>query len=68
VARVFRFVDTLGTELHIIKDPQDKLPIPQTKQLISIGQTQMLVELVVLTESGASNVYNIYVRTVPADA
>ena len=67
MARVFRFVDRLGTELHIIKDPQDKLPIPRTEQLISIGQTQMLVESVVLTQSSTPTVYDIYVRIVPAD-
>jgi hypothetical protein len=51
VARVFRFVDRLGTELHIINDPLDKLPIPQIKELISIGQSQMLVESVALAQS-----------------
>jgi hypothetical protein len=67
VARVFRFVDRLGTELHIINDPLDKLPIPQIKQLISIGQSQMLVESVALAQSSTPSVYNIYVQTVSAD-
>jgi hypothetical protein len=65
VARVFRFIDMRGTELHTIKDPQGKLPIPKTNQLISIGQTQMLVESVALNQS--PNVYDVYVRTLPAD-
>lgn len=67
MARVFRFVDKLGTELYIIKDPQDKLPIPQTRQLISIGQTQMLVESVAVNQSSSADVYDVYVRTVAAD-
>jgi len=64
VARVFRFVDTLGTELDIINDPQDKLPIPQSNQLISIGQTQMHVESVAFNQSSLSSVYTVFVRAV----
>jgi hypothetical protein len=56
-----------GTELHIINDPLDKLPIPQIKQLISIGQSQMLVESVALAQSSTPSVYDIYVQAVSAD-
>lgn len=64
MARVFRFVDTLGTELDVINDPQDKLPIPQSDQLISIGQTQMHVESVAFNQSSLSSVYTVFVRAV----
>ena len=67
MARLFRFVDKLGTELHIINDPQDKLPIPQSNQLISIGRTQMHVESVAFNQSSTGSVYIVYVRTVPTD-
>ena len=71
MARLFRFVDKLGTELHVINDPEEKLPIPQTNQLISIGQTHMRVEAVAPSPSAASTahtVFNIRVRIVPADS
>jgi hypothetical protein len=44
VARIFRFVDILGCELHTINDPQDKLPIPEIRQVISIGDGRMRFE------------------------
>jgi hypothetical protein len=46
VARVFKFVDVSGCELHIITDSEDKLPIPANAQVISIGPITMRVESV----------------------
>jgi len=46
MARVFKFVDLLGHELHTITDPEDKLPIPANAQEISIGPVTMRVESV----------------------
>jgi len=68
VARIFRFVDILGCELHTINDPQDKLPIPEIRQVISIGRSSMRVESVTLnpTASSTPSVYKVRVRTVPA--
>ena len=67
VPRVFRFVDILERELHMIDDPEDKLPVPRTTQVISIGLTRMQVESVKLsrTDSGAPSVYDVRVRVVP---
>jgi len=48
VARVFKFVDLLGRELHTITDPEDKLPIPVNTQEISIGPVTMRVESVTI--------------------
>ena len=66
--RVFRFVDILGCEIHTIKDPEDKLPIPEIRQVISIGSSRMRVASVVRqrTDSPASSVYDVRVRLVPA--
>ena len=68
MARLFRFVDILGCELHTINDPHDKLPIPEIRQVISIGCSSMRVESVTLnpTVSNIPSVYNVRVRTVPA--
>jgi hypothetical protein len=66
--RVFRFVDILGCELHTINDPEDKLPIPQTRQIISIGLSSMLVQSVSVersVSSGRPSVYIISVRELP---
>ena len=66
--RIFRFVDILDGELHTISDPDDKLPIPQSLQLISIGSSRMQVESVRLspTDSSEPTVYKVRVRSVPA--
>jgi hypothetical protein len=66
--RVFRFVDVLGCELHTINDPEDKLPVPQTRQIISIGLSTMLVQSVSVERTGSSgrpSVYIVSVREVP---
>ena len=46
MARVFTFVDTKGVEIHSISDPEDKLPIPEPAQVVSIGASRMWVESV----------------------
>ena len=66
MARVFRFVDASGRELHTINDPQEKLPVPETSQVISIGRSRMQVESVTLTTSNTGSVYYVRVWTVPA--
>jgi len=68
VARIFRFVDILGFELHSINDPEDKLPIPEIRQVISIGRSRMQVESVTLNRSTSStpSVYYVRVRAAPA--
>jgi hypothetical protein len=67
VARIFRFVDSLGCELHTINDPEDKLPVPEITQVISIGRNRMLVEAVTLhAASSTPRVYSVCVWTVPA--
>jgi len=68
--RVFRFVDLLGCELHTINDPEDKLPVPQTRQIISIGLSTMLVQCVSVERAGSSgrpSVYIVSVREVPTE-
>jgi len=64
VARVFKFIDILGCELHTINDPEDKLPIPAIRQVISIGPSRMRVESVTLSSINPT-VYTVRVRSVP---
>jgi hypothetical protein len=70
VARVFRFVDILGCEIHTISDPEELLPIPEILQVITIGTSRMRVESVVLkrADSTGPSVYSVRVRLVPAVA
>lgn len=67
--RVFKFVDLLGYELHTINDPEDKLPVPQITQVISIGISTMRVESVVFkrTDSSALSVYYVRVSDTSAN-
>ena len=64
MARVFKFIDVSGCEIHTVQDPDDKLPIPTSKQVISIGSSRMQVESVTtLGDSEAFSVYFVRVRT-----
>jgi hypothetical protein len=66
VVRVFTFVDTSGVEIHSITDPDDKLPIPEATQIVSIGASKMWVESVTPQHTGSPSVYRVRVWTVPA--
>jgi hypothetical protein len=64
VARVFKFIDVSGCEIHTIEDPDDKLPVPTSKQVISIGSSRMQVESVTTVgNSEKCSVYFVRVRT-----
>lgn len=67
MARVFKFLDVLGWELHTIDDPEDRLPIPQIGQVISIGLSRMQIESVTLnhTASTTRGVYSVRVWQLP---
>ena len=67
MARVFRFVDNLGCELHTINDPEDKLPIPQFRQVVSIGGDRMWVESVTPSPNASNTrcTYLIQVHMIP---
>jgi hypothetical protein len=64
VARIFKFVDTLGYELHTVNDPEEMLPIRVNEQEISIGNSRMLVESVTVssTSESASSVCLVHVQ------
>ena len=67
MARVFAFVDSKGVELHSISDPEDKLPIPEATQIVSIGASRMLVESVTPHHTVDSpSVYRVRVWTLAA--
>ncbi len=62
MARVFKFVDISGCELHTINDPEDQLPIPLNKQEICIGPSEMWVETVTVSSANQTTYY-VRVRT-----
>jgi len=63
VARVYRFIDISGSEIHTIEDPEDQLPIPVNRQRISIGSSAVCVESVTtLDDPGICTVYLVRVE------
>ena len=46
VARILKFLDASGQELHHISDPEERLPIPVSGQVVVIGSSKMWVESV----------------------
>ncbi len=67
MARVFTFVDKEGVESHTISDPEDKLPIPEATQVVSIGTSRMWVQSVTPEPTVHSpSVYMVSVRILPA--
>ena len=64
MARVYKFIDISGREMHTIKDPDDKLPIPANRQVIFIGNDRMEVESVkTFGDSEVCAMYSVRVRT-----
>jgi hypothetical protein len=67
VARSLKFLDSLGQELHHIDDPEERLPIPASGQVIVIGSSTMWVESVTtLRDAGTPILYFVIVRAIPA--
>ena len=67
MARVFRFLNSLGSELYTINDPNDQLPIPEVMQVISIGSSRMRVESVTFKRIDGPNpqwIYHVRIRTI----
>jgi len=64
MARVYKFIDILGHEIHMVKDPDDKLPIPANSQVIFIGNERMEVESVkTFGDTEVCTMYFVLVRT-----
>jgi len=57
VARIFKFVDMSGCELHTINDPVDQLPIPVHGQEITLGSDRMWVESVMASSTSPQTYY-----------
>ncbi len=68
MARILKFLDLAAQELHHISDPEDKLPIPVSGQVVVIGCSKMWVESVTtLCDGGAPVLYFVLVRLLPAE-
>ena len=64
MARVYKFIDDLGHEIHMVKDPDNKLPIPANRQVIFIGDDWMEVESVnTFGDTKVCIMYSVRVRT-----
>ena len=64
MARVYKFIDDSGHEIHMVKDPENKLPIPANRQIIFIGNDRMVVESVkTFGNTEVCTMYFVRVRT-----
>jgi hypothetical protein len=64
MARVYKFIDDSGHELHMVKDPDNKLPVPANRQVIFIGDDRMEVESVkTFGDADVCAMYFVRVRT-----
>ena len=64
MARVYKFIDDSGHEIHMVKDPDNKLPIPANRQVIFIGNDRMEVESVkTFGDTEGCTMYFVRVRT-----
>jgi len=67
MARILKFLDASGQELHHISDPDERLPIPVSGQVVVIGPSKMWIESVTtLRDAGAPPLYFVHVRAILA--
>ena len=67
MARILKFLDVSGQELHHISDPEERLPIPVSGQIVVIGASKMWIESVAaLRDAGAPAMYFVHVRAILA--
>jgi len=67
MARILKFLDSSGQELHHINDPEDRLPIPVIGQVVSIGSSKMWVETVTTQRDAGVPVHFVLVRSILAE-
>ena len=67
MARILKFLDSSGQELHHINDPEERLPIPVSGQIVVIGSSKMWIESVTtLRDARAAPIHFVLVRPIPA--
>jgi hypothetical protein len=66
VARILKFLESSGRELHHISDPEERLPIPVTGQVVSIGPSRMWIESVTTLSDAEVPIHFVFVRSIPA--
>jgi hypothetical protein len=64
MARVYKFINVSGREIHTVEDPDNKLPIPANGQVIFLGNDRMEVESVkTFGDAEVCTIYFVQVRT-----
>ena len=67
VARILKFLDSSGKELHHINDPDERLPIPVSGQVVVIGSSKMWIESVTTLRDRKALTHFVLVRSILAD-
>jgi len=67
VGQILKFLDLSGKELHHINDPEERLPIPVSGQVVAIGSSKMWIESVTTLQDEGTPIHFVQVRTIPAN-
>ena len=67
MAQILKFLDLSGKELHHINDPEEKLPIPVSSQVVIIGSSKMWIESVTTLREAEIRIHFVQVRPIPAN-
>jgi len=65
MARILKFLDASGCELQHINDPEERLPIPVSGQVVTIGSTRLWIDSVTALRH-AGPTYLVFVRPIGA--
>ena len=66
MARTLKFLDLSGKELHHINDPEERLPIPVSGQVVVIGSSKMWIESVTTLGDPRAPIHFVLVRPILA--
>ena len=66
MARILKFLDSSGQELHHINDPEERLPIPVSGQVVVIGSSKMWIESVTTLRDAGAPIHFVLVRPILA--
>ena len=61
MARILKFLDASGRELQQINDPEERLPIPVSGQVVTIGSSRLWIDSVT-TLRDAEPIHLVFVR------
>lgn len=67
MAQILKFLDLSGKELHHINDPEERLPIPVSGQVVAIGSSKMWIDSVTTLRDAETPIHFVLVRSIAAN-